>query len=156
MFENPIANLSALCNSVRSSSVVRLSWSSHFFMQAAASKNASEQFVWSIHIHFVNFPLHQTTTKQPNFVRQPLTIRHMFLSNIFLKLIYILTSQNTDILSWITLYSWCMPWWIFINWYNIQYSLLTLWRLTTYIHKSDRTANLQTLHFKYLPNKYTY
>jgi hypothetical protein len=32
---------------------------------------------------------------------------------------------------------------------------LTLWRLTTYV-MSYRTANLQTLHFKYLLNKYTY
>ena len=36
---------------------------------------------------------------------------------------------------------------------------LTLWRLTTYIYihiyMSYRTANLQTLHFKYLLNKYT-
>jgi hypothetical protein len=33
---------------------------------------------------------------------------------------------------------------------------LALWILTTYIYMSHRTANLQTLHFKYLLNKYTY
>ena len=33
---------------------------------------------------------------------------------------------------------------------------LTLWRLTIYIYMSYRTANLQTLHLKYLLNKYTY
>ena len=33
---------------------------------------------------------------------------------------------------------------------------LTIWRLTTYIYMSYRTADLQTLHFKYLLNKYTY
>jgi hypothetical protein len=32
---------------------------------------------------------------------------------------------------------------------------LTLWRLKTYIYTSYRTANLQTLHFKYLLDKYT-
>jgi hypothetical protein len=36
-----------------------------------------------------------------------------------------------------------------------SYKYLTLWRLTTYIYKSYRTANLQTLHFKYLLNKYS-
>ena len=39
---------------------------------------------------------------------------------------------------------------------KLQLALLTLWRLTTYIYTSYRTANLQTLHFKYLLNKYTY
>ena len=39
---------------------------------------------------------------------------------------------------------------------SVGRSVLTLWCLTTYIHKSYRTANLQTLHFKYLLNKYTY
>ena len=40
--------------------------------------------------------------------------------------------------------------------------LLTFWSLTTYIYiyiyiyVSYRSANLQTLHFKYLSNKYTY
>jgi hypothetical protein len=34
--------------------------------------------------------------------------------------------------------------------------ILTLRRLTTYIYTSYRTANLQTLHFIYLVNKYTY
>jgi hypothetical protein len=35
-------------------------------------------------------------------------------------------------------------------------SILTFSRLMTYIYMSYRTANLQTLHFIYLINKYTY
>jgi hypothetical protein len=34
--------------------------------------------------------------------------------------------------------------------------VLTLSRLMTYIYMTYRTANLQTLHFKYLFNKYLY
>ena len=39
---------------------------------------------------------------------------------------------------------------------NVEQGNLTIWRLTTYIYESYRTANLQTLHFKYFLNKYTY
>jgi hypothetical protein len=35
-------------------------------------------------------------------------------------------------------------------------SRLNFWHLTTYIYMSYRIANLQTLYFKYLLNKYTY
>ena len=38
---------------------------------------------------------------------------------------------------------------------HLASSLLTFWSLTTYIYISYRSANLQTLHFKYLFNKYT-
>jgi hypothetical protein len=51
-----------------------------------------------------------------------------------------------------------------INVSNIEYfnlhtfptTLLTFSRLMKYIYMSYRTANLQTLHFIYLFNKYTY
>jgi hypothetical protein len=40
--------------------------------------------------------------------------------------------------------------------YLLQSIILTFSRLMTYIYRSYRTANLQTLHFIYLFNKYTY
>ena len=43
-----------------------------FFMQ-----DVSQQFVWCVHLSFVNFALHQTPTKQSHLVRQPFLIRHM-------------------------------------------------------------------------------
>ena len=56
----------------------------------------------------------------------------------------------------------CVRWlrWIRIQseWtaYSADMSQLTFWSLTTYIYMSYRSANLQTLHFKYLFNNYTY
>ena len=99
------------------SCVVRLSWSAHFFMQPAASKMLASGSPWCIYISFVMFVLHPTPKEammNRNGRTMHATFEHHHLSNhselgkcsyeLFLTMTDIITSQITDISSWITLY----------------------------------------------------